>query len=153
MTSFADIERQYPRVPDREPNNAADPRNYANNPRQPTTAPGSVSPGEDILQFFAYDHLPDKLKVFSQPFGALAQHLVAVLPANPERSVALRKLLEAKDAAVRASIYRRPALPPPYPPRPETTAAEAMDPERQAGTGAVPTAPDKQPLHYTGQSG
>jgi hypothetical protein len=28
------------------------------------------------------------------------------LPRNPERTTALRKLLEAKDCAVRASIYK-----------------------------------------------
>jgi hypothetical protein len=30
---------------------------------------------------------------------------VGKLPANPERTVALRKLLEAKDCAVRAVLY------------------------------------------------
>jgi hypothetical protein len=29
-----------------------------------------------------------------------------VLPRNPERTVALRKLLEAKDAAVRAQLFK-----------------------------------------------
>ena len=36
----------------------------------------------------------------------LAAHIVNTLPSNPERTVALRKLLEAKDCAVRALIYR-----------------------------------------------
>jgi hypothetical protein len=59
---------------------------------------------EHILQFFAYDHLPRRLQVVSEPFGILAQQIVDLLPRNPERKVALRKLLEAKDAAVRAAI-------------------------------------------------
>jgi hypothetical protein len=61
---------------------------------------------EPILQFFAWGHLPSPLQQVSQPFGELAEAIVKQLPRNPERTVALRKLLEAKDAAVRASIYR-----------------------------------------------
>ena len=60
---------------------------------------------EPILQFFAYEHLPNGLQVVSARFSVLAHDLVATLPRNPERTVALRKLLEAKDAAVRARIY------------------------------------------------
>jgi len=61
---------------------------------------------EPIQQFFAYDHLPSDLQEVSKPFGELAKKLVAELPRNPERTVALRKLLEAKDAAVRAKLYK-----------------------------------------------
>lgn len=60
---------------------------------------------EPILQFFEFEHLPIHLKDISRPFWELAWHIVGVLPRNPERTVALRKLLEAKDAAVRAAIY------------------------------------------------
>ena len=42
----------------------------------------------------------------SKPFGELAQTIVDTLPSNPERTVALRKLLEAKDCAVRALLYK-----------------------------------------------
>ncbi len=59
---------------------------------------------EFLLQFFAYDHLPERLQVVSKPFGQLAETIVAVLPRNPERTTALRKLLEAKDCAVRALV-------------------------------------------------
>jgi hypothetical protein len=61
---------------------------------------------ERILQFFAYDHLPTVLQTVSKPFGELADHICNSLPRNPERTVALRKLLEAKDAAVRAALYK-----------------------------------------------
>lgn len=64
----------------------------------------SQTPIEPILQFFKYDHLPAEKQVVSKPFGDLAVQIVDVLPRNPERTVALRKLLEAKDAAVRASF-------------------------------------------------
>jgi hypothetical protein len=62
---------------------------------------------DPILQFFGYLHLPPRLRDVSAPFGLLAQSIMSTLPRNEERSVALRKLLEAKDAAVRALLYRK----------------------------------------------
>lgn len=59
---------------------------------------------EHIMQFFAFGHLPAHLQAVSQPFAELAQKIIDTLPRNPERTVALRKLLEGKDAAVRALI-------------------------------------------------
>ena len=61
---------------------------------------------DPMLQFFMYQHLPEHLQSVSKPFGDLAENIVATLPRNPERSAALRKLLEAKDCAVRANLYR-----------------------------------------------
>lgn len=61
-----------------------------------------------LLQFFGYAHLPEHLQAVSKPFHDLANQIVETLPANPERTVALRKLLEAKDCAVRALIYKEP---------------------------------------------
>lgn len=58
------------------------------------------------MQFFAYDHLPERLRAVSMPFAEMANTIVATLPRNPERTVALRKLLEAKDAAVRAALAK-----------------------------------------------
>lgn len=63
-----------------------------------------MSKPNPIMQFFAYEHLPPSLAIVSKPFCKLAEDLVAVLPQNPETSVALRKLLESKDAAVRAAV-------------------------------------------------
>jgi hypothetical protein len=40
----------------------------------------------------------------SEPFGRLAEWIILELPRNPERTVALRKLLEARDAAIRAKL-------------------------------------------------
>lgn len=62
-----------------------------------------------MLQFFAYQHLPPHLQEVSMPFWALASTIVETLPSNPERTVALRKLLEAKDCAVRALLYKEDA--------------------------------------------
>ena len=61
---------------------------------------------EPIMQFFAYEHLPAHLQEISKPFGELAKVIVETLPRNPERTVALRKLLESKDAAVRAKLFK-----------------------------------------------
>lgn len=59
---------------------------------------------EHIMQFFAYEHLPAHLQAVSIHFVDVAKFIVDHLPRNPERTVALRKLLEAKDAAVRAKL-------------------------------------------------
>lgn len=63
---------------------------------------------DPMLQFFAFEHLPPQLADVSQPFGELAKMIVDTLPRNPERTVALRKLLEAKDCAVRALLFKAP---------------------------------------------
>jgi hypothetical protein len=73
---------------------------------------------EFLLQFFAYEHLPPHLRAISKPFHDLAHAIVngdntaasgtvtigGPLPRNPERTTALRNLLEAKDCAVRAVL-------------------------------------------------
>jgi hypothetical protein len=59
-----------------------------------------------MLQFFSYGHLSDRLAAASAPFCQLAEEIVAKYPMNPERTVCLRKLLEAKDAAVRTLLYQ-----------------------------------------------
>lgn len=76
-------------------------------------------PTDPIIQFFAYKHLPERLQAVSKPFCDLAYRMTlgdvppgdtgdpVTLPNNPERAVALRKLLEAKDAAVRA-VFAKP---------------------------------------------
>lgn len=61
---------------------------------------------DPMLQFFGYSHLPSHLQEISKPFGELAEKMVATLPRNPERTAGLRKLMEAKDCAVRALIYK-----------------------------------------------
>ncbi len=48
--------------------------------------------------------LPPNLREVSRPFFDLAHEVIMQQPRNPERTVALRKLLESKDAAVRAAL-------------------------------------------------
>lgn len=62
--------------------------------------------GDHIAQFFSFAHLPERLANVSRPFAELAAQIALCIPRNPERTVALRKLLEAKDAAVRAYIAK-----------------------------------------------
>jgi hypothetical protein len=62
---------------------------------------------DPILRFFHYAHLPAPLQRPAVVFCALAKLIVERLPRNAERSAALRKLLEAKDCAVRAESLRQ----------------------------------------------
>lgn len=58
-----------------------------------------------ILKFFAFDHLPEgDLQTVSKWFCDLAFTLGETFPETAETSAALRKLLEAKDCAVRARL-------------------------------------------------
>jgi hypothetical protein len=63
---------------------------------------------DPILQFFRYSHLPPLLQEISVVSAEAARLTVERVPRNAERTVALRKLLEAKDAAVRAAIFQDP---------------------------------------------
>lgn len=58
-----------------------------------------------LMQFFTYAHLPPHMQEVSKKFAELAE-FVDSLPTNPEQTVALRKLLEAKDCAVRSMIFK-----------------------------------------------
>jgi hypothetical protein len=59
-----------------------------------------------ILRYFAYEHLPEDLQQISRPFGELA-HTMAEQLQGPELTAGMRKLLEAKDCAVRAALTDR----------------------------------------------
>lgn len=59
---------------------------------------------KQILQYFEYNHLPPHLQVISKPCYELAYEMVETLDQNPELTVGLRKLLEAKDCFVRAGL-------------------------------------------------
>lgn len=58
-----------------------------------------------LMQFFSYKHLPAALQEKSKPFYDLATLIISTFPSNPESTTALRKLLEAKDCAVRSVIF------------------------------------------------
>lgn len=71
-------------------------------------SPTEFTPGElytdPVLRFFHYNHLPPSLQARSKPFCDLARAIIDTTPRNAERTVALRKLLEAKDCAIRAAL-------------------------------------------------
>lgn len=57
-----------------------------------------------MLKWFVFSHLPAPLQTVSIPFWELAKLITEIIESGPERTVALRKLLEAKDAAIRAAV-------------------------------------------------
>ena len=57
-----------------------------------------------LLRYFEYEHLPPPLAAISRPFHGLAHDVAEDLPECAETTVCLRKLLEAKDCAVRAAL-------------------------------------------------
>jgi len=57
--------------------------------------------GDRMLPHFRFSHLPEKLATASARFASLAIEIIGTQPATAERTVCLRKLLEAKDCAVR----------------------------------------------------
>lgn len=60
------------------------------------------------MRYFTHAHLEAPMSDVAAGFGALAQDVDDKLPDGAEKSVALRKLLEAKDAAVRAALDWKP---------------------------------------------
>ncbi|CAN7240971.1 hypothetical protein LJR045_000972 [Microbacterium sp. LjRoot45] len=69
---------------------------------EPAAPPAEEEP---LLRYFTHTHLPEgPLAETSRLFAVVARQLVETLPRSPERTVALRKLLESKDAAVRTAL-------------------------------------------------
>ena len=66
-----------------------------------TTTPNHHDP---LLRWFRYDHLPHSLQNASKPYYDLARSICDSFPPSAERTVALRKLLESKDSAVRCKV-------------------------------------------------
>lgn len=76
----------------------------------------TTGPSSPLLRYFEFDHLrAGPLRNTSRPFHEFARELEATLPPGPEKTVALRKLLESKDAAVRAALDAPGALDAPLP--------------------------------------
>jgi hypothetical protein len=64
-------------------------------------------PVQKMLSYFEYEHLPTDLRAISAHFHDLAHTLSAAIPSGAEATTAIRKLLEAKDCAVRAALDDR----------------------------------------------
>jgi hypothetical protein len=59
---------------------------------------------ERMLRWFEHEHLDEPMRFISRQFAQVAHDMCGRLRPGPERTVMLRKLLEAKDAAVRQQI-------------------------------------------------
>ena len=57
-----------------------------------------------LMKFFKYEHLPEHLQAISKPFHDLAVEMCDKMGNDAEGVTALRKLLEAKDCAVRSLV-------------------------------------------------
>ena len=63
-------------------------------------------PEHRMLKWFEFEHLPNEgLRELSSHYRALALTTLQLTETGPEQTVALRKLLEAKDAAVRSLVH------------------------------------------------
>ena len=63
---------------------------------------------EKLMQFFDFEHLPKDMQEISRPFAILAREIHdKIYPDNIERNMCLRKLLEAKDCAVRSFMLNK----------------------------------------------
>lgn len=100
MVSKKRTPRKGPAIADLEPAKEPEERQLGKEVAQQADIP------EPILQFFEFAHLPADLQSTSAAFRGLAHELVHTLPRNAERTTALRKLLEAKDAAIRARLAK-----------------------------------------------
>ena len=56
------------------------------------------------MKHFNFEHLPEKLQKVSKSFHTLAHMVNSGLSNSEEKEMCLRKLLEAKDCAVRAAL-------------------------------------------------
>jgi hypothetical protein len=59
---------------------------------------------ERMMKWFEFADLPENLRVTASFFWDAACQLTATIDPGPERTTALRKLLESKDAAIRAKL-------------------------------------------------
>lgn len=59
---------------------------------------------QQLHSYFTYTHLPPKLQTVSRHFAITADLLLEWFPDSPELTTCLRKLLEAKDCAVRCAV-------------------------------------------------
>ena len=65
-----------------------------------------ITTDEPLMQWFTHAHLPPALAAVSRPFCELANHIIASIPRNDQRTITLQRLVEAKDAAVRAHLSK-----------------------------------------------
>jgi hypothetical protein len=62
-----------------------------------------------VARFLDSSHLRDDIKPIVQNFEDLAAATMEIIPSSPFLTVAMRKIVEAKDEAVRAYLHAREA--------------------------------------------
>jgi len=67
---------------------------------------GKAGPAVNILRYFSFMHLPEKLQGLSKEVHDLAMTMNSALPECAEKAAGMRKLLEAKDCFVRAALEK-----------------------------------------------
>jgi hypothetical protein len=78
--------------------------------------PPPPDPRMRMAKWFVYTHLPAHLQPISRVFYELSVWMMNTIPPGPEATEAMRKLLEAKDCAIRAFVDGQPTAlkdPPP----------------------------------------
>ena len=65
-----------------------------------------LNEAHNLIKFFKYEHLPERLQKVSKPFWMIAEEVASLKleDINAETVMALRKLLEAKDCMVRSVL-------------------------------------------------
>jgi hypothetical protein len=74
----------------------------------PTLLEGRHSGVKQIARVFEYGHLSGTPRTISQMCCEMAEEMISALPDDPELTVGLRKLGDAKDAFVRTAIWNQP---------------------------------------------
>jgi hypothetical protein len=85
-------------------------------PDETKPPPSPPDPRNQMIKWFAFDHLPQRLQPVSAKFAELAMWMRENIARGPEATESMRKLLEAKDCAVRAFLDAEPTAlkePPP----------------------------------------
>jgi hypothetical protein len=57
-----------------------------------------------LIKYFRHEHLPERLAAMSRPLCDVARLMDECLPESAEKTAGMRKLLEAKDCFVRATL-------------------------------------------------
>jgi hypothetical protein len=67
-------------------------------------------PPARMMRLFKYDHLPRPLQRISAPFGMVAAWIARSFPDTEQTRLAMQKLVEAKDCAVRGCLDHHEAV-------------------------------------------
>jgi hypothetical protein len=90
----------------------------------------------DKVRFLDSSHLRDDLKHVVEPFEKLAAEIMRKTPSSPELTIAMQKIVEAKDQTVRAVLHAQEN----NLPAPGVTSGSSSPADNTVNTGSVPDA-------------